>query len=53
VAASRQERETTMKLLLDTQRVQPIANGKANNVRRNNGLDEIDFPPVVKLVLST
>ena len=26
-----------------------MANGKANNLRCNNGLDEIDFPPVVKL----
>jgi hypothetical protein len=39
----------TMKLLLDTQRAQLLAKGKANNLRRNNGLDEIDFPPVVKL----
>jgi hypothetical protein len=38
-----------MKLLLDTQSAQLLANGKANNLRRNNGLDEIDFPPVVKL----
>ncbi|MBI3795970.1 MAG: DUF2958 domain-containing protein [Deltaproteobacteria bacterium] len=38
-----------MKLLLDTQRVQLLANGKANNLRRNHGPDEIDLPPVVKL----
>jgi Protein of unknown function (DUF2958) len=38
-----------MKLLLGTQRVQLLANCKANTLRRNNGLDEIDFPPVVKL----
>ncbi len=38
-----------MKLFRDTQRAPLVANGKANTLRRNNGLDEIDFPPVVKL----
>jgi hypothetical protein len=38
-----------MKLLLNEHREQLLANGKANNILRDNGLAEQDFPPVVKL----
>ena len=38
-----------MKLLLDTQRTQLIANGRANGRRRADGQQEIDFRPIVKL----
>lgn len=38
-----------MKLLLDHQRAELLANGKANTTLRDNGLDEQDFNPVVKL----
>lgn len=38
-----------MKLLLDTQRIRLIANGRFNACRRADGEDEFDFAPVVKL----
>ncbi len=38
-----------MKLLLDHQRKELLANGQANLLLRDNGLAEDDFNPVVKL----
>jgi hypothetical protein len=38
-----------MKLLLDEQREQLLANGKANTILRDHGMNEQDFQPVVKL----
>src|SRR5258708_30046017 len=38
-----------MKLLLDEHRTRMLANGKANNILRDNGMNEQDFQPVVKL----
>ena len=38
-----------MKLLTVEQHARLLANGKANNARRDDGLDEIDHKPVVKL----
>ncbi|WP_084302708.1 DUF2958 domain-containing protein [Bradyrhizobium sp. WSM2254] len=38
-----------MKLLLDEQRTELLANGRANAILRENGLAEQDFNPVVKL----
>lgn len=38
-----------MKLLLDHQRAELLANGRANNTLRDKGLDEQDLNPVVKL----
>ncbi|MCP1839116.1 hypothetical protein ACVIHI_007970 [Bradyrhizobium sp. USDA 4524] len=38
-----------MKLLLDHQRAELLANGKANAILRDSGLAEQDFNPVVKL----
>ncbi|WP_315767577.1 MULTISPECIES: DUF2958 domain-containing protein [unclassified Bradyrhizobium] len=38
-----------MKLLLNEQRAELLANGRTNNERRVKGLDEQDFNPVVKL----
>lgn len=38
-----------MQLITDDQRAQLLANGTANLKRRQEGTDEIDFKPVVKL----
>jgi len=38
-----------MKLLTSEQREQLLANGKANRQRQEEGLEPIDFKPVVKL----
>ena len=38
-----------MKLFTSEQREQLLANGKANRERQEQGLDPIDFKPVVKL----
>ncbi len=38
-----------MKLLLDEQRTRLLSNGQLNATRREQGKDEIDFMPVVKL----
>ena len=38
-----------MKLLLDHHRTELLANGRANGILRDSGLDEHDFSPVVKL----
>jgi hypothetical protein len=38
-----------MKLLLDHQRAELLANGQANLILRNSGRPEQDFKPVVKL----
>lgn len=38
-----------MKLITSEQREQLLANGKANHERQEQGLDPIDFKPVIKL----
>jgi hypothetical protein len=38
-----------MDLLLDEHRERLLANGKANNILRDHGMNEQDFQPVVKL----
>jgi hypothetical protein len=38
-----------MKLLTDEQRATTLANGKANAILRDNGLDEQEFSSAVKL----
>ena len=45
---NKQEESPRLKLLLDRQREELLANGQANLVHRNSGFPEQDLKPVVK-----